>query len=421
MSEGAYLDAALRLGREVAGAAIWNGERCTWVGAMPEEGPGGRADIVLTYSSFGPELYAGTAGVGLVLAELWDAGGREQPELRRAALGAFEHALARAAEVQGPGRLGLYAGQPGIALCLARGGAVLGEPPLVEGTAALLAALDYESEPLENDLISGRAGGIVALLALRRLGREEVELERVAALGRDLIGAARREPEGWSWGSAAAGPWNLTGLSHGAAGVGLALSELHWETGEAAFAEAADAAFAYERKLFDPRARNWPDLREHAPGGTAGEPPPPYGTLWCHGAPGIALSRLRAVELRGSGTWEEEARLALATTSASVKGQLDGGNFSLCHGLAGNVEVLVEGDALLDDDGPALARAVADAGIERHLGADSTWPLGVLDGHSDALLVGLAGTAYWYLRLHDPARPSVLLPRPEAFAWAGGT
>lgn len=409
-----YLDAALRLGREVAASALWSGERCSWIGAMPEDASG---SLALNYLSFGPELYGGTAGVGLVLAELWDACEGEEPELRRAALGAFEHALSRAEEASGPGRLGFYGGRPGIALCLARGGAVLGEPRLVERAGELVAGLDHRAEPLENDLIGGRAGGIIALLALRRLGVEAATTDRAIEIGYDLVAAAERGAEGWSWPSgAAAGPRNLTGLSHGAAGTGLALLELWRETEASAFAVAAEAAFAYERSLYDPRARNWPDLRESATGGVTPGAPPPCATLWCHGAPGIALSRLRAGELGAGGDWEGEARLALETTAASVRAQVGHGNYSLCHGLAGNAEVLVEGAALLADDAAELARAVADDGIERYLEAGAPWPLGVLDGQSPALFLGLAGTAYWYLRLHDPGRPSVLLPRPEAFA-----
>ncbi len=415
LGDGAYLDAALRLGREVAAGALWSGERCSWVGAMPEDAAG---RVVLNYLAFGPDMYAGTAGVGLVLAELCDACEGGEPVLRRTALGAFEHAWSRAEEAAGPGRLGLYGGRLGVALCLARGGAVLGEPLLIERAGELVERLDHDSGPLENDLIGGRAGGIVALLALGRLGVEAATPELAVGLGNDLVAAAERGAGGWSWpsGAAAGGP-NLTGLSHGAAGIGMALLELHWETGDASFAEVADAAFAYEAALFDPRAHNWPDLREHGAGAAnGGGAAAPCVTLWCHGAPGIALSRLRAVELRGPGPWEEEARVALATTAAWSRAQLDGGNYSLCHGLAGNAEVLVEGAALVEDDAPGLAREAADAGIERHLDGDSPWPLGVLDGYSDALMVGLAGTAYWYLRLHDPSRPSLLLPRPEAFA-----
>lgn len=414
VGEERYLEAALRLGRDVAAAAIWSGGRCTWVGAMPEEGPGG--SVALAYSSFGPDLYAGTAGVGLVLAELFDAGGTAEPELRRAALGALGHALSRAEEISGPGRLGAYGGRLGIAFAAARAGRVLDEPELVAGAAALVARLDYEAGPLAHDLLGGRAGGILALLALHELGVEEATPARAVTLGEELVTGAERDRMGWSWPSLAAPEdRNLTGLSHGAAGIGLALLELERAGGGARFGSAAEGAFAYERSLYDPRARNWPDLRELAPDGRPADAPPPCATLWCHGAPGIALSRLRACELGNSDGCEDEARRALATTAESLDHQLGGWNYSLCHGLAGNAEVLAEGAGLLGED-PAIVGEVADAGIERHLDAGDPWPLGVHDGHSDCLMLGRAGTAYWYLRLYDPRRPSMLLLRPESFA-----
>jgi lantibiotic biosynthesis protein len=414
VSGDAYLDAALRLGGEIARRAIWSGERCSWVGGMPDEGPDG---IAMTYAAFGPNLYGGTAGVGLVLAELFDASGGTESELRRTALGALEHALSRAHELAPPVRLGAYSGQLGVALCVARAGQTLGEPALIERAGGLVGGLDYAAEPLENDLIAGRAGGIVALLALRQLGVGEATLERAVALGHDLVAAAERDGSGWSWPSPAFPEQrNLTGLSHGAAGVGVALLELHRASGEAGFRAAAEAGFAYESALYDPQARNWPDLRDHTLRDWPGEVAPPCATLWCHGAPGIALSRLRACELGVRDDCEEDARIALETTTASVRAQLVAGNYSLCHGLAGNAEILAEGSALLAEDAPALARGVADAGIERHLKTDDPWPLGVYEGQSDSLMVGLTGTAYFYLRLHDRRRPSLLLLRPESFA-----
>jgi lantibiotic modifying enzyme len=56
-----------RLGRQ----AIWHGNRCNWVGAQPiERHPGGLYQGV-TYEALGPDLYSGTAGVALFLAELY--------------------------------------------------------------------------------------------------------------------------------------------------------------------------------------------------------------------------------------------------------------------------------------------------------------------------------------------------------------
>ncbi len=413
MSGEAYLEAAVALGREVAAAAIWSGERCSWVGGMPDEGPGG--EIAMTYAAFGPDLYGGTAGVGLVLAEL--AVACEDAELRRTALGAVEQALGRVEEIPPSWGLGAYGGRLGIALAAAQVGSTLGEPALAERAGSVVAALDYRTEPLENDLIAGRAGGILALLSLRRLGVEEATLERAVELGEDLLAAADRGQIGWSWPSPSFPQQrNLTGLSHGAAGIGLALLELHRAGGEDGFREAAEAAFAYERALFDPRARNWPDLRQLSLGGWPEEVAPPCATLWCHGAPGIALARLRACELGERNGCEQEARVALETTAAVVKNQLEGGNYSLCHGLAGNAEVLREGESLLGQEASGLARSVADAGIERYLGTGDPWPLGVYEGQTDSLMLGRAGTAYFYLRLHDSKRPSLLLLRPESFA-----
>jgi class II lanthipeptide synthase len=412
VSGEAYLEAAVRLGHEVAAAAIWSGERCSWVGGMPDEGPGG--EIAMTYAAFGPELYGGTAGVGLVLAELAAAG--EEAELRRTALGALEQALERAGEVAPSSRLGAYAGQLGIALAAARAGSILGEPRLGERASGIVAGLDYRAEPLENDLIAGRAGGILALRALHELGVEGATLERARHLGEDLLAAADRGPAGWSWPSPSYPQQrNLTGLSHGTAGIGLALLELHRATGDAAFEEAAEAAFAYERALFDPRARNWPDLRDLG-ADQPWEAASPCATLWCHGAPGIALARLRACELGHRNGREEEARVALETTVSSIRNQMEGGNYSLCHGLAGNAEVIREAESLLGHDAVTVAHDVGDAGIERYLEADRPWPLGVYEGQTDSLMLGRAGVAYFYLRLHDPGRPSLLLLRPEAFA-----
>src|SRR4029453_9706020 len=113
-------------------------------------------------------------------------------------------------------------------------------------------------------------------------------------------------------------------------------------------------------------AGNWPDLREDSQRVRPPDAPPPCATLWCHGAPGIALARLRAGEPGAGDGFEAEARQALQTTARSIRAELAGGNYSLCHGLAGNAEVLAEGTLLLDADAARLTRVVADAGIERY-------------------------------------------------------
>ena len=91
------------------------------------------------------------------------------------------------------------------------------------------------------------------------------------------------------------------------------------------------------------------------------------------------------------------------------------GNFSLCHGLAGNAEILLEAALRgCDEDGrnAELARAVADAGVERHVHRDTPWPCGTFEGETACLFLGLAGIGLFYLRLDDPTRASILLVEP---------
>ncbi|MFD0592128.1 lanthionine synthetase LanC family protein [Catellatospora coxensis] len=144
-------------------------------------------------------------------------------------------------------------------------------------------------------------------------------------------------------------------------------------------------------------------------------------STWCHGAPGIALSRLRAYRLYRDGTCRDEAVRGIATTRGMLSASLAGrtGNYSLCHGLGGNAEVLLHAaDILGEPSHTALVRDVAEAGREHHDHPDRPWPCGTREGSTPGLMCGLAGIGLFYLRLHDPAVPSVLLLDPAAFARA---
>src|SRR5262249_1853773 len=150
----------------------------------------------------------------------------------------------------------------------------------------------------EFDLVSGHAGAIVACVLMDKLLTKQSALEMATTLGDDLINTAQRSEAGLSWRSVHFPTRrNLTGFSHGTAGVGFALNELSNATGEARFRVAAEQAFLYERDCFDPITGNWPDFRQHPSGRQRTGTALPVATFWCHGAPGIALSRLRAYQL----------------------------------------------------------------------------------------------------------------------------
>jgi hypothetical protein len=417
----APLSTAHMIGRRLSQEAVWHEDRCNWLGAEPVQQRRKSGQPGMMYRALGPDLYSGTSGLALFLAELYAATG--DAEARRTALGAIRQALANADSVPPPDRLGLYVGWVGIALAAARVGTALGkEELLIEATQLLRRSAGEHHGGHEFDLISGHAGAIAALVVLRDILEDASLLGFAAQLGEELLKTADETDAGYSWKSVAFPKQrNLTGFSHGTAGVGYALLELFATTGDSRYREAAEQAFRYERYWFDSAAGNWPDFREEPGQGKRGKQPLSLVTFWCHGAPGIALSRLRAYEGLRDETCKDEAIIALQTTCEMTERTLRSGvgNFSSCHGLAGNAEVLLYGHQVLGRewaDGHVVAFEVANAGIERYAKRGHSWPCGAGGGETPSLMLGLAGIGHFYLRLRDQGMPSALILRREHFS-----
>jgi lantibiotic modifying enzyme len=416
----AFVGAAARIGERICQEAVWHSGMCNWVGAVTEEGPAGVPTT--SYSALGPDLYGGTAGVALFLARLFRFTG--EPTVRATAVGAIRQATSRIDNIPPPLRLGLYGGRIGISLASEEVARTLGDEGLALDPAAQVVADDVASsfaEAPEFDLIGGSSGAVVGLLALAAVLDEDRFVEAALHCGEMLLSTARRRPGWYSWGSLASPrARHLCGYSHGAAGAGHALLELYRVTRMERYMDAASKAFGYERHLFDTVAQNWPDLRGQWEGRGRGDVPTTFSTFWCHGAPGISLSRARAFRLTEDPVSRDEAALGLGTTERMIVNALrsSGGNYSLCHGLAGNAEVIVAGRALLGDldaaeEAGALALQVARRGVEQFDGRARDWPCGTIDGQTPGLFLGLAGIGAFYLRLVAPSLPFLLSVWPE--------
>jgi lantibiotic modifying enzyme len=136
-------------------------------------------------------------------------------------------------------------------------------------------------------------------------------------------------------------------------------------------------------------------------------------TAWCHGAPGIAISRMAIRRRLGDPDLDHDAHVALAETARAVRQTLPAGgaDHCLCHGLSGNADVLLEAArSLPDPDGEwmSLAHEVAERGVERYSNHDRLWPCGLGPGEEPSLMRGLAGVGYYLLRMADPDLPTVL-------------
>jgi lantibiotic modifying enzyme len=188
--------------------------------------------------------------------------------------------------------------------------------------------------------------------------------------------------------------------------MSLALYRLNQVNEDPQWQQGFQAALAYERRLFSAHARNWPDLRKDEWHQSANEDKEHFMTTWCHGAPGIALSRLHMLPgLQTDEILREEISIALETTLREGFGL----NHSLCHGDLGNLDVLLAANRLLEANEYGEQLAQFSAAILESLetyGCCTGIAFGV---ESPDLMCGIAGIGYGLLRLIAPDRiPSIL-------------
>lgn len=391
------LAGALTIGERLERLALHGDAGVAWIGASPVDEQ--RVDI----APLGPDLYDGLPGVALFLAQLGTITGETRyAELARRALITLRAQIARSA-LSG---IGALSGWGGVVYALAHLGDLWAEPELFEEAAGFAErAADLIGADCSFDVVGGAAGCVVALLALDACTSSESVRGIAQRCGEHLLANIVPCATGAGWIAAGTGGVPLTGFSHGAAGIALALLRLSAATRDDRFREAALAAIAYERSLFSHAAQNWPDLRapsRHASGAAIDEA---CQTLWCHGAPGIGLARLASREFLDDPVVDAEIDIALQTTCR------DGfaGGHSLCHGTLGNLELLLV--AAQRRESPELKTRVEELAAAVLEDADQNgWRCGNRAAvETPGLMTGLAGIGYQLLRLAEPARvPSVL-------------
>lgn len=338
-------------------------------------------------SVMGDTLYDGRVGVALFLAAHAAVSGDVRS--RELAL-ETARAVSRTVLETGPMALmGLGDGVAGIVHGLEQVGWLLGRDWCLETAALVLDRLpeDAVAGDDRHDLLLGNAGLIVAILGRRDRSARALRLarragERLLATGRD---------GGWPTVNGEL----RTGFAHGAAGIALALARLFEATSDARFLEAARAAVAFEAGY------------RHAQGWRTSAEDSSVLCKWCHGAPGVGLSRLGLV---GSldGTASRDIGLALSATRAVGVADVD----HLCCGGMGRTELPLAAGLATDD--PALveeARRWAGVVATRR---DETGGYRLLSATAaplddPGLFRGVSGIGYQMLRLALPERiPSLL-------------
>jgi lantibiotic modifying enzyme len=399
-----WLAAGLRIADEVAATAVWANELCAFHGAKPGES----LTAPPRFGSLGFDLYEGSAGIARFLGRAAALSGAAP--LRDTALGAIRHALGAATGWP------LFTGALGVGVTALELAEVLDAPELVSPATQCIeqASATACRDGAPYDLLVGTAGVVVGLVAAQRHDLDGGWMERAYELGRGLLavsvadgpGDAEAAPLSWPLSPGAAE--RLCGLAHGASGVALAFEALarHAPAG-APWRQYARRARAFERAHYSAQAGSWADLRSLPTGA-----PPPFPYMWCHGAIGVTAERLsanpddlmaRADAVGGlAGTAAHVARLLAGPVGAGADDVVNG---SLCHGLAGAIDLFVDACQVSGDTSwMALAGELADLMLNDARRAGG-WRSGIRGGWSTpGLMLGLSGIGWALLRVADPDR-----------------
>ena len=410
------IDVAYTLACGICRDAIWYEGRCSWFGASVET-VFNRPQLV--NKTLGPELYDGVAGIALFLGQLYRV--RQDRIILDTMVGAINQVLATSGWIERRFELGFFAGLSGIAYVLVRLGSTFDKKQwTMEGTRLLDAMSENIGDIARRDVVMGAAGAIPVLLAAGQHLSIPQLVGKAEALGRALVHSAERSSSGWSWktlGVSERGP-NLTGFSHGAAGIAWSLLELFNTTHQSVFLSAATEGFNYEKQWYDHNRRNWLDLRAGTVMSSGDKAKGECASVWCHGSAGIGLSRLRAFEITRNDSYKEEVEAALTATMPTLQHYLPKrDSFSVCHGACGNSEFVLEA-ASLSKETYNSKKIVYDAlrrGIEFSSETGEPLKSGAPDGApTPGFMLGVAGMGYLFLRVHDSINvPSVILPRPD--------
>ncbi|MEP7007372.1 MAG: type 2 lanthipeptide synthetase LanM family protein [Sphingomonas bacterium] len=326
------------------------------------------------------DLYGGAPGIGVFLAELARKTGSAR--FRRAARQCLR--TTRDAAQAYRGRLGAFdglAGQVFAELAMSR---ALGQRAIPTTVRHLEQLRRLVPGDRVFDVIGGSAG--VLLVALAAVQWPEFESSARALADESaahLIAAAEQQGDAIAWRTPSS-EQPLTGLAHGACGIGLALARYAAAADDSASRTAAAQAFRLAEQSFDETSGLWRDLR-HQHG---------HMIAWCHGAAGMTLARQHALKVI-PGLADEKMLRDIRIGLEVLAGPEGPGSDTLCHGRSGNWEPL-----WLAAEPYRLIADQEVSGLCAHL-ADSLPPGGDLAEPTPDLMNGWAGIGLQLLRSFD--------------------
>ncbi|WP_352912004.1 lanthionine synthetase LanC family protein [Mesorhizobium sp. M0923] len=366
----------------------------------------------LSVTAIGPDLYAGSAGIALALGECASVTGSDSQRLT--AIGGLNRSCARFDESP-QASIGLYGGAVGVGFAarrLSKLGIISNQDGLLLRTYERIEAGLKQRYLL--DITGGIAGTLLFLVTEWKDEPSSIVSSLIERCAEALCDAALWTEDKCAWSARDATGLEfmkpLGGYSHGAAGIAGALLNAYAVTGSQRLLDTARGALAYDDSLFVESEQNWRDARFDGGGPDVGQGA--FPVAWCHGAGGIALSRVTAarVDHIRADRYLRAADIAYRTTKSFLDRilSLDRYDCTLCHGIAGLADILfICGPAL---QGRAYDGRDVQEYIDKRLSSGVRLPSGLPSGrYHPSLFLGEAGIAIQVLRLgRNGETPSVL-------------
>ncbi|CAH8262900.1 unnamed protein product [Arabidopsis lyrata] len=329
-------------------------------------------------------LYSGTLGAAFLLFRAYQVTGNVNDlSLCLEIVKACDAASASSGDVT------FLCGRAGVCGLGAAAAKLSGEEELLNYYLAQFRLIRLSSD-LPNELLYGRVGYLWACLFINKyIGKETLSSDTIREVAQEIIKDGRSMAKKGS--SPLMFEWygkRYWGAAHGLAGIMHVLMDVQLKPDEA---EDVKGTLKYMIKNRFPSG-NYPASEEDRRKDVL--------VHWCHGAPGIALTLVKAAEVFGEREFLEAG--AAAAEVVWNRGLLK--RVGICHGISGNAYVFL---SLYRATGMSeyLYRAKAFASFLLDRGPKLLSKGEMHGGDSPySLFEGVAGMAYLYLDMVDPSQ-----------------
>lgn len=311
----------------ICDTAVTAGEDISWVGLQFFE------KDRFSMGASGMYLYSGISGIAILLAEfIHNFADVKAEKIFRMVLDKLVRYTDQLYQQKNPDanlRTGLFDGESSIVYSYLLLYKIFGNGFYLECAEKHFHAMEkYLPEDECLDLLAGNAGAIAAAMMLYHAAGNKKYLECAVKTEQQLWKHRQRMEYGVGW-NLKNHTRPLAGMAHGNSGFLMAYSMLYEATGENSYLEKIKSLLKYENTLYSEETGNWKDLRTS---GNKGH----IMNAWCHGAPGILLSRLKLSCVSELEIIHRDIRRA--AQALFVKEQ--NGQICLCHGTAGRLLIM---------------------------------------------------------------------------------